>query len=188
MDQLAAVVLTGGASRRMGRDKAAIRWGGQTLAQRAVRTVSSRCAPVIVVCAPGQDIGDLQAVIVDDLQPGQGPLVALGQGLRAAGDRGAGRAFVCAVDMPLISAALVEELATGSGRIVLAAAVGRDHYLAALYDVGLCDTIDELTSAGERRIGALIERVGAQRISISDPTWVVNVNTEADLNALPPLP
>ncbi|TDZ91946.1 molybdenum cofactor guanylyltransferase [Mycobacteroides salmoniphilum] len=188
MNQLAAVVLTGGASRRMGRDKAAIRWGGQTLAQRIVRTVSSRCAPVIVVRAPDQDIADLQAVIVDDREPGQGPLVALGQGLRAAGERGAARAFVCAVDMPLVCAALIDELATGSGRIVLAAAGGRDHYLAAIYDVGLCDTIDELTSAGERRLGALFERVGAQQISISDPTWVVNVNTEADLDALPPLP
>ncbi|WP_423488686.1 molybdenum cofactor guanylyltransferase [Mycobacteroides sp. PCS013] len=188
MNQLAAVVLTGGASRRMGRDKAAIRWGGQTLTQRIVRTVGSRCAPVIVVRAPFQDIADVDAVIIDDREPGQGPLVALGQGLRAAAHVGARRAFVCAVDMPLVRAALIEELATGTGRIVLAAAEGRDHYLAAVYDVGLCDTIDELTTAGERRLGALVEHVGAQRISISDPNWVVNVNTEAELNALPPLP
>lgn len=90
--------------------------------------------------------------------------------------------------MPLVRAALIEELATGTGRIVLATAEGRDHYLAAVYDVGLCDTIDELTAGGERRLGALVEHVGAQRISISDPNWVVNVNTEAELNALPPLP
>lgn len=188
MNQLAAVVLTGGASRRMGRDKAAIRWGGQTLTQRIVQTVGSRCAPVIVVRAPSQDIADVDAVIIADREPGQGPLVALGQGLRAAARVGARRAFVCAVDMPLVRAALIEELATGTGRIVLATAGGRDHYLAGVYDVGLCDTIDELTTAGERRLGALVEHVGAQRISISDPNWVVNVNTEAELNALPPLP
>jgi molybdenum cofactor guanylyltransferase len=188
MNQLAAVVLTGGASRRMGRDKASICWGGQTMAQRIVRIVSSRCAPVVVVRAPDQDIADLTAVIIDDREPGQGPLMALGQGLRAAAEIGAGRVFVCAVDMPLVCAALIEELATGSSRIVLAAAGGRDHYLAAIYDVGLCDTIDELTSAGERRLSALVARVGAQRISISDPKWVVNVNTQADLDTLPPLP
>ncbi|CPW63068.1 YibE/F family protein [Mycobacteroides abscessus] len=73
-------------------------------------------------------------------------------------------------------------------RIVLATAGGRDHYLAAVYDVGLCETIDELTTAGERRLGVLVERLGAQRISISEPKWIVNVNTAADLAALPPLP
>jgi molybdopterin-guanine dinucleotide biosynthesis protein A len=192
MDALAAVVLTGGASRRMGRDKATIRWGGESLVQRIVRTVSSRCAPVIVVRAPHQDMGDLggnlDTVVVDDPQPGQGPLVALGQGLRAAAERGALRAFVCAVDMPLVTSALIDELATGGGRITLATAEGRDHYLAAVYDTDLCDTIDELTSTGERRLGSLFENVGAQRISVSNPKWVANVNTEADLAALPPLP
>lgn len=188
MTRLAAVVLTGGASRRMGRDKASIRWGGQTLAGRIVDTVSARCAPVIVVRAHGQDLVDMEAIVIDDQEPGQGPLVALGQGLRAAAERGASRAFVCAVDMPLVAPTLIDELAAGHDRVVLATAAGRDHYLAAVYDVGLCDTIDELASAGERRLGALIERVGVQRISISDPRWIVNVNTAADLAALPPLP
>lgn len=172
----------------MGRDKATIRWGGATLAQRTVRTVGSRCAPVIVVRAPHQDIGDLEVVAIEDPQPGQGPLVAMGQGLRVAAERGARRAFVCAVDMPLLAPALIDELATGGGRITLAAAGGRDHYLAAIYDVGLCDIIDELTASGERRLGVLLDSVDVQRISISNPNWVVNVNTEADLAALPPLP
>lgn len=192
MDTLAAVVLTGGASRRMGRDKATIHWAGETLAQRVVRTVSARCTPVIVMRAPHQDLEDLMAdrdvLVVEDRRPGQGPLVALGQGLRAATERGARRAFVCGVDMPLLSTALIDELAAGDGRISLAVAGGRDHYLAAVLDVDLCDTVDELTSTGERRLGALFEGVGVQRISISNPDWVVNVNTEADLAALPPLP
>lgn len=72
MNQLAAVVLTGGASRRMGRDKATLRWCGETLAGRVVRTVGSRCAPVIVVCAPHQDVGDVRAIVIEDLWPGQG--------------------------------------------------------------------------------------------------------------------
>lgn len=137
---------------------------------------------------PHQDVGDVRAIVIEDLWPGQGPLVAMGQGLRAAAERGAGRAFVCAVDMPLVAPALIDELAAGGDRIVLATAGGRDHYLAAVYDVGLCETIDELTTAGERRLGTLVERVGAQRISISEPKWIVNVNTAADLAALPPLP
>lgn len=42
-------VLTGGASRRMGRDKAAIVMSGQTLAQKAVNTLNEFCDEVFTV-------------------------------------------------------------------------------------------------------------------------------------------
>ena len=49
MRQVAGVLLTGGASRRMGTDKARIVVNGETLAARAARVLSAVCDPVIEV-------------------------------------------------------------------------------------------------------------------------------------------
>nr|MCH9766252.1 NTP transferase domain-containing protein [Actinomycetes bacterium] len=77
---LAAVVLAGGASRRMGRDKASLVIDGPegpvTLVERVVSVVSARCAPVYVVAAPGQALPELPAVILRDEARGIGPLLA----------------------------------------------------------------------------------------------------------------
>ena len=100
---LAGVVLAGGESRRMGRDKATLPapGGTGTLAEYVTGIVAQRCDPVFVVAAPGQPIPQLQAHVIRDEIQGLGPLPATGLGLRAAGEAGARYAFVCAVDMPL---------------------------------------------------------------------------------------
>ena len=111
---LAALVLAGGASRRMGRDKATVVIDGPagptTLVERVVSIVGTRCAPVYVVAAPGQALPDLPAVILRDEVLGVGPLLATGRGLRAAAESEFGHAFVCAVDMPELTTELIETL------------------------------------------------------------------------------
>ncbi|HUO40232.1 MAG TPA: NTP transferase domain-containing protein, partial [Mycobacterium sp.] len=104
---LAAVVLAGGASRRMGRDKAGLPYRDRTLVEYVVSVVRQRCSPVFVIAAPGQPLPELEADVLRDEVRGVGPLVATGRGLRAAADAGAQWAFVCAVDMPLLDAALI---------------------------------------------------------------------------------
>ena len=100
---LAGVVLAGGASRRMGRDKATCRvLPRRTMVETTVDVLAHRCAPVFVIAAPGQPLPELAAAtILRDEVRGVGPLLATGRGLRAALEAGADRAFVCAVDMPL---------------------------------------------------------------------------------------
>ena len=56
------------------------------------------------MAAPGQSLPELSAPVLRDELRGVGPLPATGRGLRAAADAGADRAFVCAVDMPLMTA------------------------------------------------------------------------------------
>ncbi|HXL59087.1 MAG TPA: molybdenum cofactor guanylyltransferase [Mycobacterium sp.] len=187
---LAAVILAGGASRRMGRDKAAVRYEGTTLVERIVSIVRPRCAPVFVIAAPGQPLPTLDAEVLRDEVRGVGPLVATGRGLRAAADAGLELAFVCAVDMPLLDADLIDELAGPAVRLgadVVLPWDGRDHYLAGIYRTSLADRVGELVAAGERSMRALVSTVDTQRIVMDEQRSLTNVNTATDLStALPP--
>jgi molybdopterin-guanine dinucleotide biosynthesis protein A len=186
---LAAVVLAGGASRRMGRDKATLPYEGKTLVEHMVSVVSPRCSPVFVIAAPGQPLPTLQADVLRDEVRGVGPLLATGRGLRAAADAGVKLAFVCAVDMPLLSSDLIDELAGPAVRLgadVVLPWDGRDHYLAGVYRTSLADRVDALVAAGERSMRALVDTVDTQRIVMPEQPSLTNVNTAADLSAVVP--
>jgi molybdenum cofactor guanylyltransferase len=196
---LAGVVLAGGASLRMGRDKATMpipagllgsKDGSEaptTMVEQVVSVVGQRCQPVFVVAAPGQSLPELPARVVRDEVRGLGLLLATGRGLRAAAEAGAKRAFLCAADMPLLTADLIDLLE--SRAIELDADVvlpwdGRDHYLAAVYRTELATQVDTLIAAGERNMRALVDRVDAQRIVIPESRSLANVNSAADLRLL----
>jgi molybdopterin-guanine dinucleotide biosynthesis protein A len=186
---LAAVILAGGASRRMGRDKATLSFSGPagetTFVERAVAILGERCSPVFVVAAPGQPLpASLNAEVLRDEVRGVGPLLATARGLRAAADAGLDLAFVSAVDMPYLTVELIDELigpAVRLGTDVVLPWDGRDHYLAGVYRTGLADRADALVAAGERSMRALVDVVDTQRVVMSEQRALTNVNTVADL-------
>src|SRR5688572_29654059 len=102
-----SIILAGGRSRRMGQPKESLPFGGTTLLGRTVETLLDRTWPVVVVARPEQQLPPLPLearVVADDL-PGQGPLQAIASGIRwlrgsngGLGERDA--AFVTGCDAP----------------------------------------------------------------------------------------
>lgn len=168
----------------MGRDKATLVVAGQTLVERVVAVISTRCAPVFVVAAPGQALPALDAEILRDEVRGVGPLLATALGLRAAAAAGLEHAFVCAVDMPYLTAQVIDELrdlAAISAAEVVLPWDGRDHYLAGIYRTALAARADHLVAAGERSMRALVDSCDTQRIVMEQRRELTNVNTPQDL-------
>ncbi|WP_099024223.1 molybdenum cofactor guanylyltransferase [Mycolicibacterium palauense] len=182
---LAGVVLAGGASRRMGRDKATAVYAGpagsRTMVEHVVAAVTQRCDPVFVIAAPGQTLPQLPATVLRDEVRGVGPLLAAGRGLRAAAEAGCERAFVCAVDMPLMTAELIDELAAHDGAEIVVPWDGRDHFLAGIYRTELWERVDELVAAGRRSMRALTDEVQTQRVVMAPSAALTNVNTAEQL-------
>jgi len=173
----------------MGRDKANAPYDGQTLVERMVSIVEPRCSPVFVIAAPGQPLPALQADVLRDEVRGVGPLLATGRGLRAAAEAGLELVFVCAVDMPLLSTDLIDELAAPAVRLgadVVLPWDGRDHYLAGIYRTALADQVDALVAAGKRSMRALVDTVDTQRLVMPQQRSLTNANTLADLRAAVP--
>ena len=77
----AAAVLAGGASRRMGRDKATMAVGGVELAARVLAAAAQVADPVVLVAPEGHPARRLADRVVTD--PASGPLAALAAALEA---------------------------------------------------------------------------------------------------------
>src|SRR5690606_24867161 len=76
------VVLAGGLSRRMGRDKATLALAGRSLLDRSIDALIAAGLPVLVVGRSALARGDVQAC--EDDEPGRGPLAGLATALRRA--------------------------------------------------------------------------------------------------------
>lgn len=101
---LGALILTGGASRRMGRDKAETDWNGQRAVDRLYGLALSLGAePVFTV---GRRAYGLPAIT--DEAPDGGPALGLGAGVAGLRAAGCDRALALAVDAPTL---LLEDLA-----------------------------------------------------------------------------
>ncbi len=96
---LITLILTGGRSARMGRDKALVEWGDRSAIERVASL--GREVGAGAVLSVGRDYG---FGFVADPTPGAGPVGGLLAGLAAAREQGATRALVLAVDAPTLQA------------------------------------------------------------------------------------
>jgi molybdopterin-guanine dinucleotide biosynthesis protein A len=161
--------------------------GDATMVENVVDIVAQRCQPVFVVAAPDQLLPTLPARVIRDEVRGLGPLPATGRGLRAAAEAGAELAFVCAVDMPLLTPDVIDMLAGKAAEVNAEVTLpwdGRDHYLAAVYRTDLAERIDVLVAAGERTMRALVGAADAQRVVMPGSRPLTNVNSAEDLRRL----
>lgn len=153
-----AIVLCGGRSSRMGRDKAGLRFGSETSLERVVRLVREVTADV-VIAGESSATRPMRERVVGD--PGHGPLVALGVGLGAVGT---GRALLVACDMPLVRPGLLRRLLELQGDFD--ACVPRVDGLAiptcAVYARRVEGVVQSLVEGGERSLRALVDRLSVR--------------------------
>lgn len=135
-----AYILIGGRSSRLGRDKATVDLGGETLAQRAFQTVSKALPESrVTFVAANEAQFAIQAILAQgrfifDLVEGRGPL----GGVHAAlADTQTGWIFILACDYPFVSAELIKLLADAindeHGVVLPEQADGRLQPLCAFY-------------------------------------------------------
>ena len=99
--QISGIVLAGGASRRMGRDKAFLELDGQSLIEIVLERVRA------VVTNTPQRYAHLAARLVGDIHPGIGDLGGIHSGLTAATHD---HALIVGCDMPFLNPPLLEYL------------------------------------------------------------------------------
>jgi molybdopterin-guanine dinucleotide biosynthesis protein A len=124
---IVGVVVAGGASSRFGSDKALAMLDGETLIERALRTVREVCEESVVADA-GRRLAGGEDSVPDG--SGQGPIAAV---LGAARSRPGRALLVLACDLPLVPAALLRRIAGEAGDWVVPRHAGGLEPLCALY-------------------------------------------------------
>ncbi|MGW1606264.1 NTP transferase domain-containing protein [Streptomyces eurythermus] len=146
-----AVVLAGGAARRLGgADKPGVRVGGRALLDRVLAACAD-ARTTVVVAAPRPTARPVRWTREDP--PGGGPLAALAAGLRHTT---AGHTVVLSADLPFLRSGTLRRLLTalrdtGADGALLTDADGRDQPLVAAYR----------TAALRRELAALAAAHGA---------------------------
>lgn len=170
-------VLAGGSSTRMGRPKASLRVGDETLLERAVGVLVSRVDEVIV-CG-GQD-APRGAVLVPDVAYSAGPLA----GIEAALGYGGGRdVLVLAVDLPLVTQAVIDRLIAPllAGQVRVARGNGRVQPLLGAYSADLVGLVRAHRLSGDRSVMGMVMDAPHLTLVDVDPGSLMNINTPADL-------
>jgi molybdenum cofactor guanylyltransferase len=191
----AAAVLAGGASRRMGRDKATLAVGGVELASLVLAAAARVAHPVVLVAPEGHPARRVAAPAVAD--PGLGPLAALAAALDALE---AEHVLVLAGDHPGLRVELLARLVAlaGEAEAVACRRGPRLEPLVAVYErvPALAAARARLAGpAGGRSLTGLLADLGT--LVVEEPEWrrldpdgrsFVDLDDPADLAAWDPGP
>ena len=180
------VVLAGGRSSRMGRDKALIEWEGRALLDRALDILQPQVDDLLVIGDP-EKYGHVGPFVLADDIPGVGPLGGIVTAMRyAAHDR----LLVLACDMPRVPAMLLEHLKQGSMTTETAfipVCDGRVQPLVGAYHRRCRTAFEALIARGEWKVITALEQVQATftQVCPGDQAWPIdmfrNINAPGDL-------
>jgi molybdenum cofactor guanylyltransferase len=191
-----AIILCGGKSSRMGRDKATLPFGHELMLQRVVRLVAE-AVPVeniVVVAAADQILPSIcnEVRVVRDSVAHQGPLAGMAAGFRACNSSSVDAVFTTGCDTPLLEMRFIDRMFELLDMHDAAIPVDRDHYyaLAAVYRLGVVSNIDDCIRRGQRRVRDLLPEIDVRHVSMAELREVdaelrslVNVNSEDEYRA-----
>lgn len=192
---ITGIVLAGGASRRMGTNKALLRIGEKRSIEHAVASLKQRCSRVLVSANQQNTYAFLGLQTVLDRYPQKGPMAGIHAGLSASKSKWN---IVAACDMPFIHPGIVHALAKEAEaadsrgqeiEAVIPVVEGRLQPLLAVYRREVRLGLEHRLEQGELRVTDWI--CGLRKITVDekrlkeltgvDPAWLLfNMNHPED--------
>jgi molybdenum cofactor guanylyltransferase len=172
---LTGILLVGGASSRFGSPKALARLNGETLAERAWRTLGEACAHRLAV-GKAEELVELELPVLDDGTEVRAAMAGLVAGVRVAPTD---VSVVVPVDMPLLTPGLLLELADACAD----AAVPQTGPLPGAYRKSALPVLERRLAEGRFALREALDELDTRRLEL-DESLLANVNTEDELRRL----
>lgn len=178
------LLLTGGHSRRMQRDKATLEYQGQSQLARALALLQplvGRCYLSVRADQQQDPARSGQPHIVDRV-PNLGPLGGIHAALHAHPQAAW---LVLAVDLPFLDAATLQQLIAARepqrlGTAFRSSFDGKPEPLCALWEPGSRDAVDAWISAGHKCPREFMTRHDVALLTLRNPRALDNINTSAE--------
>ena len=163
---ISSILLAGGKSSRMGKDKARLKLDGRLMVLQGIARKLLTISDEVIVATDGRRYKNLNVRVkwVDDVYPGAGSLVGLYSGLKEASSD---YALVVACDMPFLNLELLRYMiALPRDYDILAPRLGDNiEPLHAIYSRNCLPAIARLLEAGHKKIVDLPEKVQVRYLS-----------------------
>ena len=188
--EVSAIILAGGQSRRMGRDKALIDYQGRPIIAHVIATLRTLSDDIAVVSNRSDVYRSFGVRLVPDYDPPCGPLGGIAVGLQAAQHA---LAVVVACDMPFLNVTLLRWLIDQAAAYDAVVPQTGEEFepLHAIYRRVCHGPIVQRIERGERRVISFFGDVRLRLVPeaewrLRDPTGrsLVNLNTPDDLEKL----
>ena len=185
---LYGLVLAGGRSSRMGRDKAALRYEGQTQLERTMALLGAHVGRAYVSVRPDQKADALRARFaqIEDRASDIGPMAGL---LAAQAAHPEAAWLVLACDLPLLDEPTLRRLIGARASTALATAYRSSHDglpepLCAIYEPRSRAALSDYVAQGKHCPRKFLLHVGAHLIEEPNPRALDNINTPEEYGAV----
>lgn len=176
-----AIILAGGKSSRMGRDKSLLSTNDIPLIGKIASQLEGHFPEIIVSANDREKYRFLHLPVIPDLETGKGPLMGIYSALLRSEHE---INFVVACDIPELDLQYIQELikeAKDHQIVVPIWSDGRLEPLFAVYKKSVVGNIKKLLDAGHGKIRLLFESADVKYLPLPDEgKWYRNLNTMED--------
>lgn len=188
IESVTGVVLAGGKSNRMGRNKALLPYQGKNLIDAPIAKLSQIFSSVVLSVRDQTDLSGYDLKKISDLYPGIGPMSGIVSVLNA----GYERIFCVACDMPFLEETLIRYLCGFSAEdAVIPMWRGRPEVMHAIYSRPLLPAFQSAINAGHYKITNALTDVAVYYLEEKEVRGIDaegksfrNVNSPADYEKL----
>lgn len=180
-DKITGIIIAGGKSTRMGRDKALINFKGKKLIEYAIDLLKAFTNNVIISANENKYAGYGFPVVADNF-PDLGPLSGLESALRQSETR---NNIVVPCDTPFLNAGLYEDLLRYSvnyDAVVPVSKGGNTEPLIAFYSKEILPVIDRQIKNQDYKMQNLLKAINTKFLLVENSDILSNLNTVSDLN------
>ena len=191
-NNILAVVLAGGLSKRFGEDKNQVKLGNVTLLERVLAKVTNKFEKILIISNQNLNIKTLTSITIvpDCIQGNLGPLVGVLTAMKWIKKNNKQYQWIATFpsDTPFFDTSIIEKYKSrinlNESLLYFVRSNQKRHNIFGLWSVKLMDTLEnDLINNNFRKVEKWADKIGVETINVKidkfDPFF--NINTKTDL-------